>query len=594
MTGKMPRTGRAGPWFATRLLLALALVALGAWVFLRPAPEPRVVRALIAPPGDAAYVVTGIGAGAAVLSPDGTRLAFTARLAGRSQLWVRSLDRLKAVPLPGTGGARRLFWLPDGEFIAFFAMGKLKKISAAAGPPLVLADAPDGRGGSWNWDGVIIFTPNYLGPVYRITAGGGEPAPVTAGDRSRVYTHRYPYFLPDGDHFLFLDRGTTAGAGENPTIRAASLGDGVSAGTPVLQAASNVAYDDGRLLYTRDGTLLAQPFDPGALRITGDPAVVASDVVYDIAFSRGAFSVSRNGILAYHAGQASINTQLTWFDREGNELGRVDEPGQYNGLVLSPGGRMLAASRMNGQTGKGDIWVYDLERGTKSRLSFDEGDDYCPVWTPDGNRVAFSSARQHGHQPYVKPADGSGAAELLFASDGDVFLFGWMPDGRTLVFGAGMPSGATALRMATDGEMTSLWNLPGDHGTAELSTDGRWIAYVSDESGRSEVFVGPFPEASAKWQISAGGGVEPRWREDGKEIFYRTQEGILMAAEISTTGRRVAVGTVRPLFRTSSESIRGSYDVSPDGQRFIVNAPLEENRPKPVTLVLNWTAELED
>jgi Tol biopolymer transport system component len=325
-------------------------------------------------------------------------------------------------------------------------------------------------------------------------------------------------------------------------------------------------------------------------------------VVYDSSFSRGAFSVSRNGVLVYHAGQAFINTRLVWLDREGNELGLVDETAQFDGPALSPDGRMLAVTRINPESGKGDIWIYDLERGTKSRLSFDEGDDYNPLWTPDGTHVTFASSRETGYQPYSKRADGSGAGRQLFESAGDMFPFSWTPDGRTLLIGASTTTGDSTLGMATDGEVTffgeeAMRYPQGSFSTglvARLSNDGNWMAYISDQSGREEVFVGPFPPGSAKWQVSTEGGGEPRWRADGKEIFYRTQEGILMAAEISTAGGRIAVGAVRPLFQTSAESIFSSYDVSSDGQRFLINTPVSESKPQPLTLVLNWTALLEN
>jgi len=585
-------TRRGGPWFATTLLLAIAVTALAAWIVLQPATQLQIIRTSILPPEDSAFVVAGIRAGSAVLSPDGTRLAFSARQEGRTRLWVRDLDALEAAPLPGTDGARRIFWSPDSKFIGFFANSKLKKISAEGGPPLELADAHDPRGGSWNEDGVIIYTPNYLGPIYKVPAGGGEPTPVTVGDETTARTHRYPHFLPDGDHFLFLDRGTTAGSGSNPTIRVASLSGGATEGEPVLGAHSNVIYRDSYLLYARQSTLMAQPFDAEALEFRGDPVVVASDLVFDTTFSHGAFSVANNGILAYHSGQAFVNTQLSWFDRKGNELGQVGEPGLYDGPALSPDGKGIAVGLTNLETGNADIWVFDLERGTRNRLSFDEGDDYCAAWTPDGTHVAFGSARKRGYEPYIKSADGSGTARALFEVDGDAFPFSWTPDGHTLVYGSTSRSGQGSLNVATDGEVTTLWDIPGDDGTAQLSSDGKWLAYVSNESGRNEIFVGPFPVTTAKWQVSTGGGVEPRWRDDGTELFYRTPDGFLMAAEISLSGQRAAVGEIRPLFRTSSESIWFSYDVSSDGKRFIVNTPLSESKSLPVTLVQNWTAEL--
>lgn len=590
---------RGGLWLATSLLLAAALAALGAWTLLRSDAPGQVVRASIPPPEDAHYVFTGIGSGAAVISPDGRRIAFTARQSGRDQLWLRSLDNQEAIPLAGTFGGRRPFWSPDSKFIGFFAMGKLKKISADGGPALVLADAPDGRGGSWNSEGVIIFTPNYLGPLYRISADGGEPVTVTTGDDSTIYTHRYPYFLPDDDHFLFLERaGAAAGEGSAPVIRSGSLSNSPAKGEPILSIATNVAYHDGRLLYMREGTLMAQLFDVATLQTGGDPVVIASNVVFDLAFSHGAFSISQNGILSYHSGQASLQSELVWFDRQGNTLGKVGDRGQHDSPRLSPDGRLLAAGLTNLESGKMDLWVYDLENGTRSRLTFDDGDDYCPVWTPDGNQIIFSSARKHGYQPYMKPADGSSTGQQFFESNADVFPLDWTPDGESLVFStatvSGSNSGQQTLAMIRDGKETLLWRVPGDTFTARLSADGNWIAYASGESGRSEVFVGPFPGTSAKWQISNGGGEEPKWREDGKELFYRTEEGVLMAVEISLAGGRVSVGATESLFEVSEDSICGSYDVSADGQRFITMSSPPESKMQPLTLVLNWPAELAD
>jgi Tol biopolymer transport system component len=589
-------SGRGGLWFATSLLLAVTLAALGAWTFLRPVPPPRVVHASISPPEDTSFVVTGIGTGAAVVSPDGTHIAFTARQGGRDQLWVRSLDAPDAVLLEGTNGARRLFWSQDSKFIAFFAMSKLRKIRREGGPSQVLADASDGRGGAWNDDNDIIFSPTYLGPLYRISAGGGDPVPVTAGDDSVVYTHRYPQFLPDGDHFLYLDRGTTSGSGSDPVIRAGSLSAGATLGKPILELASNVIYQSGHLLYVRGGTLLAQPFDPEALEITGDPSVIASDVVFDMAFTRGAFSASNNGVLTYHAGQASVNTQLALFDREGNQIKRVGEPGEYDGPSFSPDGSLLAASRTNMESGKADIWVYDLEKETRTRLTFDEGDDYCAVWSPDSSSLTFSSARERGYQPYTKPVDGSAAGSLAFATAGDIFPLDWTPDGSTLLVSSATTNGKgqQSLSMYKGEEETPLWKVPGASITARLTRDGKWIAYNSNESGRNEIFIAPFPGTSAKWQVSTGGGSEPRWRADGKELFYRTLEGTLMAVDVTLEGGRVTLGTAQGLFQAGEDSICGSYDVTADGQQFILKVSLTDGKQQPLTLVLNWPAALQN
>ncbi len=580
-----------GPGVAASLVLAVTVAALAAWILMQPAPDRRVIRTSIPPPAEAAYRVAGQLAGAAVLSPDGTHVAFAARKSGRSQLYVRALDALEATPMAGTDGARRPFWSPDGKFIAFFTNSELKKVSVGGGPPLVVAQASDGRGGTWNEAGVIVFAPAYLGPLHRVSAAGGEVIPVTAGDETKVFTHRYPWFLPDGEHFLYLDRGSTSGAGDRPKIRVGSIRGEPREGKVLLEVASNAAYHDGHLLYSQGGTLLAVPFDTGTLEITGDAVIVASDVVFDNTYNHGAFTVSQNGMLAYHAGQASVGTRLVWIDREGKELEQIGEAGQFDGPVLSPDARHLAVARTNPDTGKGDIWLYDLEAGTGSRLTFDAGDDYGPLWSADGRRLIFTSARERGYQPYVKPADGSGAEEQILEWDGDLFPLTATPDGRVLVFSGNTPAGRTTLNTATDGEIATLRDLPAD-GTADLSPDGRWIAYVSNESGRNEVFIGSFPDLDARWQVSPGGGREPRWRDDGREIFYRTPDGVMMAVSVTTSERRVSLGEARALFQAGTESIFTSYDVAPDGQRFILCMPLQETAPQPLTLVQNWTAGL--
>ncbi len=583
---------KRSPWLLTTLILAVLVVALVAWVTLKPESQRPVLRTAILPPEGASFVPTGIDVGSAVLSPDGTRIAFVAHRDGVTQLWVRDLDAVEAKPLAGTEEARRIFWSPDSKFIGYFANAKLKKVGADGGPSLVLTDVIDSRGATWNENGVILYTPSYLGPIYQIPAGGGKGRPATLGDETQARTHRYPHFLPDGDHFLFLDRGTTSGSGSDPTIRIASLSGGVTEGEVLLAAASNAVYHDGYLVFARQDTLMAQPFDADALELNGDPVVVAADLVFDLSFSHGAFSVAGNGLLSYHAGQAHSQTQLSWFDREGNELGELDAPRLYDGPALSPTGDRLAVVITDDESGKGDIWIFDLERGSKNRLTFDDGDDMMASWTPDGKSVAYAFARAAGgYEPYIKSADGSGPGRPMFEATGDAFPFNWTPDGRSLIFGATDHGGAFTLNVAADGETSTLWSIPGDDGTAQLSRDGKWLAYVSTESGRNEIFVSPFPTGGGKWQISTEGGLEPRWRRDGKELFYRTPDGTLVSVAVSVSEQQPSFGEGQPLFRTRSKSVWFSYDVSPDGQRFIVNTPLPNHR-QSITLVQNWTAGL--
>ena len=559
------------------------------------------VRATILPPEGTTLVSTSIFAGPVTVSPDGSQLAFVARKGeGRTMLWVRSLRSFVTQMLEGTEGATRPFWSPDSRHLGFFADRKLKKIEASGGPVLTLAEAPEARGGTWNKNGVIVFAPQYTGPLYAVAASGGASRPVTELDRERGEdTHRYPHFLPNGRHFLFLARSSSAGAGREPVIVAAALDS--SERKTVLHGASNVACASGYLLFVRQNTLMAQPFDADRLETTGEAVPLVQDVRMDERFSLGVFSVSQDGILAYQTGREESQAQLVWFDRSGKRLGTVGAPENYypGFLNLSPKGTRVAVGILDA-AGLSDVWLLDVDRGIRSKFTLDPGDDSHAVWSPDGSQIVYNS-RASGEKFTLsrKATTSAGIVEpLLSTTDVELSLSSWSADGKYVLYATqplGGKSDIWALPLDGDRTPRPVVQTEHDDGDGRFSPDGRWIAYVSDASGRFEVYVAPFPGPGGTLQVSASGGTEPRWRADGKELFYFAGDNRLMAVEITTEGGTFEVGQGAPLFQTRESWLPGSgvrYDVSEDGQRFLVFVPLDEPSASNISLIVNWPEEL--
>jgi Tol biopolymer transport system component len=583
------------------LALLFALVGLGltAASLRRPASGVPVIRSSILPPEGTDLISTRLNAGPVEISPDGTRLVFTARKGeGANQLWVRDLAGGVARPLAGTEGAERPFWSPDGRFIGFFADRSLKKIAAGGGPVFRLAEASESRGGTWNRDGVILYSPDARSAVYRIPAAGGSPAVATVYDQKTETTHRYPRFLPDGKHFLYLTRRSGAGAGENPEIRVGSL-DSKESKVVIPGVASNAIFASDYLLYVREGALVAQRFRLGRLEVEGEPIVVAPDVLMDERFSRGVFSASDNGILAYQTGRSSSTSVLRWIDREGRVLSTVGEPAEYfsgGNPSISPDGSRTAFSLVDLRTGVADVWMIDLASQIRSRFTSGAGDKWWPVWSPDGKRVAYSRAQQRaaGYDIVLRDTDGPG--ERIIAKDAHELEMplSFSPDGRVLLIEKRRQLRDDVLAVALEGEPTPRPVAATDafEALAQFSPNGRYVAYESDENGRYEVFVTTFPDPGGRWQVSQGGGVEPRWSKDGKELFFFAPDNRLMAADVKADTGNFEVGAIRPLFQSRHMGMSFRYDVSKDGKSFLVNGGVPQEI-SPITLVTNWTAELE-
>jgi Tol biopolymer transport system component len=522
-------------------------------------PEGPVIRFTISPP-------EGEG-GDLALSPDGTKLAFTSSgREGQMRLWVHRMDSDQSEPLQGTEGAAFPFWSPDSRYIGFFAQRKLKSILVSGGGPLTLCDAPNGRGGTWNPEGVIIFAS--LGGLNRVPAPGGTPSML----RPPPDEFRSPSFLPDGRHFLVSARGVFMGDVDS------------GARSLLIQSAQVAVYSDGYVLFLRGGTLMAQPFDPVKLRFIGDARPIADGI-------RSSFSASDNGVLAYRNGD-DPKTQLVWIDRAGKILGQAGEPGEMGSFALSPDGRTVAVARTNAEGGGSSLWLLDLARSTNMRLTFAPLRADSPVWSPDGSRVAFVESSQGNDRLHVAMANGGGQDEMLLNLAYPTQPGSWSRDGRFLAYTQADPKGKLALWMIPMGSerkpapvLESAFNVK----QGRISPDGRWIAYVSDETGRDEVYLQTFPPTGGKWLVSAIGGTHPEWRGDGKEVFFLAPNREFMAVDVAEVGQAIRIGIARVLFEVRGS---GSYAVTSDGQKFLVKIPASDPESQAIHVILNWSSEL--
>jgi len=575
------------------LMSALAIVTALILVVLRsreaPAVAPLLRLSIPRPEKVSASVATAI-------SPDGRFVAFADESAG-GMLWIRPLDSLIARALPGTDDARHPFWSPDGRFIGFFAAGKLKKIDVSrseAGPPQTLGDAPGGRGGTWSRNDVILFSPNLEDAIYRVSAAGGSVTPVTMLDRSRRQTsHRWPDFLPDGRHFLYWVR--SAGQ-ETQGIYVGSLDDAPESQvqTRLLSSATNALYAaPGYLLFAQEAMLMARAFDASRLQFTGEPARLVSELG-SASNNRVDFTVSANGLLAYESGD--VDRQLVWFDRAGAQVGSVDGSSDYQNPQLSPDGKRVAIVRLDPQNAAGDIWVLELSRGTASRLTTDPSFDWTPLWSPDGQRLVFASNRKGAMSLYERPSS-PGPDQVLLDTGNRMTPTDWSRDGRFVVYAQVDPKTKEdlwALPLDRDRKPFPILRTDFNETDGRLSPDGRWMAYTSDESGTAEVYVQRFTggedATASRIRVSTSGGSNPRWRRDGRELFYINGARKLVSVAVRSTST-FEVDASQALFDVS-RTIDPSqvYTATPDGQRFLVGAPPQVR--SPIIVMVNWLEEL--
>jgi len=581
------------PWILSVVLAAIA--GLAVWTSWRgkPAPAPVVRRFVVDLPRG--QVFWGPQPWIAI-SPDGWHAAYLAsRLDGPGWgLYVRRMDQLQASSIPEED-LNQPFFSPDGQWVGYFAGTKLKKVSIQGGAPVTLCDVTNPRGASWSEDGTIIFSPDGAGGLWKVSAAGGRPEALTqsAAVADRL-SHRWPHVLPNGRAVLFTVSGLSGGS-QYSAIAALSLKTGKI--HTLLEGGSSPRYlASGHIVYGRAGTLYAVSFDVERLELTGTPVPVEEDVRMDVTTGAGYYDTSREGTLVYLSGSAPVDlNELVWVDRKGTEKTIPAQPRAYSNVRVSPDGNRVVARVADSNV---DIWVYEVRRGALSRLTFQPEEDESPVWTPDGKRIAFSSSiAAKGRSIVWKNADGSGVEEVLWEGGTHTHVNSISPDQRWLAF--------TDYDAGTHGD---LWVLPlqGErkpqpfHKTtfneydACFSPDGRWIAYTSDESGQNEIYVQAFPGSGGKWQVSAGGGEGPVWAPNGKELFYR-DGGKMVTVSIATTPA-FSAGAPRLLFEGSqirNPRREANYDVSPDGQRFLMTKGSGiGSRAAQYQVALNWTEEM--
>jgi len=577
------------------VLLLASLIA----AYMRKKPvDPEEVRFLIPAPDNMKFFWYDLPA----VSPDGKRIAFTAAGGAREKerLFVRPLNAESAteIPIPG-GNPLNPFWSPDGQQIAFFSNQTLQKVDVSGGSPVTISALTNyGWGGTWSRDGVILIA-QAPGLLYRVNAANGEEKQLRSLAEGET-TQRWPQFLPDGKHYLYLSVSSRA---DQEGIYAVSL-DSNERKFIVATNAQAVYVEPGQLLFMRGDVLMAQPFNLRNLKLQGEPRQVADHLerMDSLAPVPGAiFSASPNGVLMWRRGSPFPESVLQWVDRNGKKLEVVGEAADYSNPALSPDNRRLAVGIRDSQTKARDIWIFDLLRGTKQRITTDPADDLDSIWSPDGTRIAFSSYRLGQRDIYQTPADGSGSAELLLGGKGgQKNVEGWSSDGKYLVYnyqtGPPLRINLYVLPLAGDRKPVPFVNTEFTAQQGQFSPNGRWLAYRSMESGKSEVYVQGFTldsqQPRGKWQISTAGGELPRWRRDGKELFYR-YGNTFFAVDVKTDGASFEAGIPRPLFdavTVTNNAVTGGtpFVVSSDGQRFLILAPTEKLGSEPLQVAVNW------
>jgi Tol biopolymer transport system component len=601
MAAALPAAGRPGrvwlPWAITGVAVLLAAAAF-AWPYFRRSPSGEITEAtrFVIPMPDKALILTP-----PVVSPDGRRIVYRLNTEdGKELLWMTWLGSFDAQALVGTDGGSQPFWSPDSRFVGFFANSKLKRIDVSGGSVQTLCDAVSNVSGAWGRDGTIIFSRGVASGLYRVTTAGETPVQLTQVDASRnEIEHTFPYFLPDGRHFIYLVRNAQP---ENSAIYVGSLDSKET--KSLLQVHSSTVYaPPGYLLFVRENTLMAQAFDADTLDLKGEAFAVAEQAMRNPLIGRAMFSVSENGVLVMRSGVVNSN-QLIWFDSAGKQLSAVTPPGGYNMPALSPDEKSVAVSRADLLTGTAsDIWLINLERGTQIRLTDDPATDNFPSWSATGDRITFASTRNRQSSIYVKLSNGSAVEEPLVSSAEQKFNPTFSPDGKFIIYAQLNPKTNLDLYLVSTGgdkKIEPFLQTNFIEAQARVSPNGRWVAYVSNETGQFEVYIQTFPVAGGKVAVSVGGGSQPQWRADGQELYYYAPSRKLMAVEVNSNSPTFGVGIARPLFdiRSLGTAIdqtfpgNGYYTSARNGKRFLVPSLPETPQRQQINVILNWTADL--
>ena len=576
---------------AAAVLAVVAAVAVTWYIARRPQPTTRMEFAVSVP--------DEMSISQLALTRDGSMLVFVSpeESSAMPMLFMQRVGSPNITPLPGTQGASYPFWSPDGAYVAFFANGKLQKLAMSGGTPQALANALAARGGSWGSKGVIIYAPDAQSPLHRVNADGTGNAPVTEGIRTKDdQSHRWPMFLPDGDHFLFW----AGNFGNLKDDRTSAIYLSSLAGKErklVALCHSSFGYDAHNLFYADDQRqLVTVPFDPSAGTVSGRPTVVAAAVGFQPSTYWTAFDVAENGTLIYNTAVGAAESALTWMDRSGKELGHIGDPAIMANPMLSPDGSRVAVDISDPKANNVDVWIEGTSGAANTRFTFDPAEEVVGVWSRDGSMLAYRMADSDGASIYLKPATGLVRETKRFTitreSMDDIVPNSWTLDDRQVMCTRQTSNGDhLELLPISGGEPIRFMNGKGSENSGQISPDGKWVAYASDESGVWEIYVTSFPGAAGKWQVSRGGGTEPRWRGDGKELFYIAPSGMLTAVPVDAQSV-FATGTPTPLFQIRGRAPISStdvftYDVAKDGKRFLVNRYVKPEHVPPLTVLLN-------
>jgi eukaryotic-like serine/threonine-protein kinase len=585
------KASRALPWVVALVALAVGAL-LGRSALSKKLPRPQVIRSALLPPPNTEFHFADANSGTPAVSPDGTRVAFSARGADdQILLWVRPLDSLDAFSIRGSSGATYPFWSSDGRSLGFFAQGKLKTVEASASAlPVALAEVEEARGGSWSPNGTIVFSKGYQLPIMRIPASGGSATPATEVKGREL--SRFPTFLPDGRHFLYNvrvqgeeDAGIYVGSLDSKTRR------------EILREHTDVAYvPPGYLLFRRGGRLAAVRFDADRLQVVGDPVDLVENIDYFAATGRTTFGASERALVYSPASDVRLS-RLAWFDRTGREVGAVSATGMYVSPRLSPDGRRLAVAAMEQGAVPPDIWVFDTRLGTGTRVPM-PFPDLGPIFSPDGKRIFFGNSGEGRWNIFARDVSGAGVPTALLPPTAPRWPRDVSPDGNFLLYkelSAATRGDLKVISLSGDPRPRNFIASQFDDGEGAFSPDGRWVAYVSDESGRKEVFVASFPDPSQRIRISSDGGIQPRWSRDGQELYFVSKGETIMAVRFDPSTGAPTAPPARlfdaPISYAFGSHVPLRYDVAPDG-RFLIIVRASKDPPPPLVLVLNWQAAL--
>lgn len=575
--------------WACAAVFGIGCALLGAVLIWAPPSSTETIRFSVPSPKGMPFDLRGADAGPAVLSRDGRQMAFVASGEGENWLYLRRLDSPTPSVVPGSADASFPFWSPDGGSVAFFASGHLKRVDLSTGAVQTLCPAPVGMGGTWNEEGMILFAPDFYSPLHIVPAAGGLAQPILelSVERSEI-SHRWPWFLPDGEHFLVRVVSSERNRGG---IYIGSLSDPDL--TKLMEEASNTVFaPPSSLMYVNRGTLMVRGFDPVTFELSEEAVPLADNVSFDPGFSRAAFSVSETGVLAY-CQRSRPKRQLAWYDRQGRRLENLGEPDFFEHFSIAPNGRLLALDQRESESRDSDIWIVDLEMGSMTRFTLTPAVDSFPVWSPDNREVFFSSDQGGSLDIYSKAVSNDKPEEKVLAMEDEIRPLSFTRDRRFLLF-----------ELTSTSTRSDLWILPTDGKSkpfpfaqteagefpAAFHPGGRWVVYSSDESFRHEIYVEQFPSTgSVRWQVSREGGYQPRWSVDGKELFYVRPDKTLVCVKVEA-GNEFKFAPPEVLFKIKVDDLNEiwHYDVTLNGERFLINEVAEESVPEEVAVVVNW------